>query len=96
METHTALAEVKDGKATVWASTQTPFGVKEQVAGALGISPANVRVKSVFVGGGFGGKSASGQAVEAARLAKLGDGPSRLPGAVGRNSFTTPSCLQRL
>ena len=70
METHTALAEVKDGKATVWASTQTPFGVRDQVAGALGFSPANVRVKPVFVGGGFGGKSASGQAVEAARLAK--------------------------
>jgi nicotinate dehydrogenase subunit B len=71
METHTALAELKDGKATVWASTQSPFGVKEEVAGALGMPPANVRVKSVFVGGGFGGKSASRQAVEAARLAKL-------------------------
>jgi len=32
-------AEVKDGKATVWASTQSPFGVKEQVAGALGMRP---------------------------------------------------------
>ena len=71
METHTALAEVKDGKVTVWASTQSPFGVKEQVAGALGMPAANVRVKPVFVGGGFGGKSASSQAVEAARLAKL-------------------------
>jgi nicotinate dehydrogenase subunit B len=71
IETHAALAEVKDGKATVWASTQTPFGVKEQVAEALGMVPANVRVKPVFVGGGFGGKSASRQAVEAARLAKL-------------------------
>ena len=71
LETHTALAEVKDGKATVWASTQSPFGVRDQVAGALGFSAGNVRVKPVFVGGGFGGKSASGQAVEAARLAKL-------------------------
>ncbi|MGE5841335.1 MAG: molybdopterin cofactor-binding domain-containing protein [Deltaproteobacteria bacterium] len=71
LETHTALAEVKDGRATVWASTQSPFGVRDQVAGALGLSPGNVRVKPVFVGGGFGGKSASAQALEAARLAKL-------------------------
>jgi len=71
METHTALAEVKDGKATIWASTQTPFGVRDQVAGTLGMSSADVRVKPVFVGGGFGGKSASRQALEAARLAKL-------------------------
>lgn len=70
METHTALAEVKNGKATVWASTQTPFGVRDQVAGALGLPTADVRVKPVFVGGGFGGKSASRQAIEAARLAK--------------------------
>ncbi|HEX9909976.1 MAG TPA: molybdopterin cofactor-binding domain-containing protein [Desulfatiglandales bacterium] len=87
METHTALAEVKDGKATVWASTQSPFGVKEQVAGALGMPPANVRVKSVFVGGGFGGKSASGQAVEAARLAKLVGRPVQVAWTRGEEFF---------
>ncbi len=68
--THSALAEVSKGKATVWASTQTPFGVKEQVAAALGLPSDRVRVKPAFLGGGFGGKSASAQAVEAARLAK--------------------------
>ena len=87
METHTALAEVKDGKTTVWASTQTPFGVKEQVAGALGMPPANVRVKSVFVGGGFGGKSASMQAVEAARLAKLVGRPVQVAWTRGEEFF---------
>jgi len=87
METHAALAEVKDGKTTVWASTQTPFGVKEQVAGALGMPPANVRVKSVFVGGGFGGKSASGQAVEAARLAKLVGRPVQVAWTRGEEFF---------
>jgi nicotinate dehydrogenase subunit B len=87
METHTALAEVKDGKATIWASTQTPFGVKEQVAGALGMLPAKVRVKSVFVGGGFGGKSASMQAVEAARLAKLTGRPVQVAWSRGEEFF---------
>ena len=87
METHTALAEVKDGKATIWASTQTPFGVRELVAGALGMPPANVRVKSVFVGGGFGGKSASMQAVEAARLAKLTGRPVQVAWSRGEEFF---------
>jgi isoquinoline 1-oxidoreductase len=71
IETHTAVATVVDGKATVWASTQTPFGVKEQVGGTLGLASEHVHVIAPFVGSGFGGKSASMQAIEAARLAKI-------------------------
>ena len=71
LETHSATATIEGGKATVWASTQTPFPVKQQVAQALGLTPQNVRIITPYVGGGFGGKSASRQAVEAARLAKL-------------------------
>jgi nicotinate dehydrogenase subunit B len=70
METHTALAQIEGDKATVWASTQSPFGARDQIARALGFPPENVRVITPFVGGGFGGKSQSAQAVEAARLAK--------------------------
>ena len=71
METHTAVAKVEGDKVTVWASTQTPFPLQDQVARALGISSENVRVITPFVGGAFGGKSASSQAVEVAKLAKL-------------------------
>ncbi len=71
METHSAVAMIEGGKVTVWASTQTPFPVKQQVAQALGFAPQNVRVVTPYVGGGFGGKSASRQAIEAARLAKI-------------------------
>jgi isoquinoline 1-oxidoreductase len=72
METHTALAKVEGGKATVWASTQTPFPNQQQIAQALGFPPQNVRVITPFVGGGFGGKSSAGnQSVDAARLAKI-------------------------
>jgi isoquinoline 1-oxidoreductase len=87
METHTALAEVKDGKATVWASTQSPFGVKEEVARALGVPAAHVHVKPVFVGGGFGGKSASRQAVEAARLARVVGRPVQVAWTRGEEFF---------
>ncbi len=71
METHSAVAMIESGKVTVWASTQTPFPVKQQVAQALGLPQQNVRVVTPYVGGGFGGKSASRQAIEAARLAKI-------------------------
>jgi isoquinoline 1-oxidoreductase len=70
METHSATAIVENGKATVWASTQAPFSVRQQVAQAIGLTPQNVRIIATYVGGGFGGKSAAAQAVEAARLAK--------------------------
>jgi isoquinoline 1-oxidoreductase len=70
METHTALAHVEGNKATIWASTQTPFPAREEIARTLGLPIQSVRVITPFVGGGFGGKSFNLQAVEAARLSK--------------------------
>lgn len=69
MEPHTACVRIEGNQATVWASTQRPFGIRDEVAGYLG-SGYQVRLISSFVGGGFGGKSYIRQAVEAARLAK--------------------------
>jgi isoquinoline 1-oxidoreductase len=71
IEPHTALAKIEGDKVTVWASTQTPFALKAAAASLLGFPPQNVRVITPFVGGGFGGKSSSQQALEAVRLAKL-------------------------
>ncbi len=71
IETHTALARIDREKVTVWASTQRPFGARDEVAQALRISAEKVRIITPFVGGGFGGKNQNGQVVEAARLAKL-------------------------
>jgi len=70
MEPHAALARVAEGRAEIWASTQTPFPTRDHVAAALGLEPSRVRVRVPYVGGGFGGKSADRQAVEAARLAQ--------------------------
>jgi len=71
IETHSAVAALQDGKLTLWASTQTPFLLQQQVARALGLAAEKVRVITPYVGGGFGGKSAGRQAMEAARLAKI-------------------------
>jgi isoquinoline 1-oxidoreductase len=75
IEPHTALAKIEGDKATVWASTQTPFALKGAAASLLGFPSQNVRVITPFVGGGFGGKSNNQQAVEAVRLAKLAGRP---------------------
>ena len=75
METHAALCQIEGDKATVWASTQTPFGARGEVAGVLGLPAEKVRVITPFVGGGFGGKSHNQQVVEAARLAKAAGKP---------------------
>ncbi|MCG6963986.1 MAG: molybdopterin-dependent oxidoreductase [Acidobacteria bacterium] len=71
IEPHTTIADVKSGKATVWASTQTPFPTRDRLAEELGLDPKNVRVITPYVGGGFGGKSAGLQTSEAAKLSQI-------------------------
>lgn len=71
METHSALARVDGDSATLWIGTQRPFGAADEIARVLGLSADKVRVITPLVGGGFGGKSQIGQAVQAARLSKM-------------------------
>lgn len=71
LEPHTATAKMEGDKITVWASTQSPFGARDEIARELGIAAEKVRVITPWVGGGFGGKSRNQQAIEAARLAKM-------------------------
>jgi isoquinoline 1-oxidoreductase len=87
MEPHTAVAEWKDGRMTVWASTQSPFGTRTRVAQALGLDESKVRVLTPFVGGGFGGKSPAPQAVEAARLAQIAGKPVMVAYTRGEEFF---------
>jgi len=70
MEMHTAVAKFEGNKLTVWASTQTPFGLRGQLVRDFKIPEENVRVITPFVGGGFGGKINNDQAIQAVRIAK--------------------------
>jgi len=45
-----------EGGLRMWASTQVPFGVRGQVAAALGLPEEKVRVVAADVGGAFGAK----------------------------------------
>jgi len=75
METHTAVAQVEKDGATMWIGTQRPFGAQEEIARVLNLSADKVRIITPFLGGGFGGKSQIGQAVQAARLSKMTGSP---------------------
>ncbi|MBK5209003.1 MAG: xanthine dehydrogenase family protein molybdopterin-binding subunit [Flavobacteriaceae bacterium] len=78
METHSATCYFENGKLTMWASTQTPFGTREQLAKTFDMPIENVHIKQIFLGGGFGGKIYNEQAIEAAKIAKLCDKPVQL------------------
>ena len=58
MEPRAVLAHWEEGpqKLTVWTSTQTPHGVKQQISICLGLPEIRIRVIAPEVGGGFGCK----------------------------------------
>lgn len=47
-----------DGTMTAWIPTQAPHSIHGELAGALGVDPAQLRVRTAAVGGGFGPKAA--------------------------------------
>jgi len=70
MEPMVALAEFKDGKATLWAPTQNPQAVQDIVSKELGIAKEDVICHVTLLGGGFGRKSKPDYCAEAAVLSK--------------------------
>src|SRR6266850_6023692 len=78
LEPRAAVAEWTDGKLTVWAGTQNPFGHRRELAGAFHIAEDKVRVIVPDFGAGFGGKHSGETSVEAARLAQAASKPVSL------------------
>jgi CO/xanthine dehydrogenase Mo-binding subunit/aerobic-type carbon monoxide dehydrogenase small subunit (CoxS/CutS family) len=78
LETRAAVAEWQGGALSVWTGTQRPFGVREQLAEALGIEEERIRVIAPTAGGGFGGKHTADAALEAAQLAREQGRPVRV------------------
>ena len=56
MEPHATIAAWEGDKLTVWTSTQMVAWMRADLARALGIPSANLRVDSPYIGGGFGVK----------------------------------------
>jgi isoquinoline 1-oxidoreductase beta subunit len=78
MEPPVAVANVKDGKAEIWAPVQSAGGTREDVAKTLGIPEDNVTVNVTLLGGGFGRKSKCDFALEAALLSKALGAPVKV------------------
>jgi len=74
IETHAIIAQPDPvtGGATLWVSTQGPFGVRQEVAKVLGVPESDVRVIGTPVGGGFGAKNGLYEPLVAAAARAVG------------------------
>lgn len=99
MEPLVAVADYRDGKMTIWAPVQSPYGARTDVAEALGLSAADVRVDVSLLGGGFGRKSKCDFVIEAAMLSKQVGAPVKLQWTREddiKNGFYHTTSLERL
>jgi isoquinoline 1-oxidoreductase beta subunit len=78
IEPTSAIAEVRDGKCTVWMATQNIAHIQRSVGAALGIDRNAVDVRPQTMGGSFGRKYHPEAAVEAALLAQRLGKPVRV------------------
>jgi len=78
MEPLVAVADYKDGKLDIWAPVQSPYGVRTDVAEAVGLTPEQVTVNVSLLGGGFGRKSKCDFVIEAAMVSKEMGTPVKL------------------
>jgi xanthine dehydrogenase YagR molybdenum-binding subunit len=78
-EPHGCVVRWDGNRLVVWESTQGVFGVQRDMARALGLRLANVRVVGHYVGGAFGSKLGTGKyAVIAALMARKTARPVKL------------------
>ena len=79
METHGVVAQWKEKRITVWASTQGTIRVRDQVAEYFDVPKSKVRVITKFMGGAFGSKlKADIYTILAVKLSRESGAPVRL------------------
>ena len=97
MEPPVALADYRDGKVEVWASTQNPQSVQEVISQKLGIPKEAVTCHVPLLGGGFGRKSKPDFCAEAAILSKAVGKPVKVVWSrqddIGFDYFHTVSAM---
>jgi len=57
MEPEAILVVPEAGRLTVWATSQTPFALRAELASSLGMAESEIRVVVGDMGGGFGAKA---------------------------------------
>jgi CO/xanthine dehydrogenase Mo-binding subunit len=78
LEPHASVADARGGRLTVWTGTQTPYGVRLQLAELFDVPASRVRVIVPAIGGAFGGKGHAKLEPLAALLSWLAGRPVRI------------------
>ncbi|WP_418058690.1 molybdopterin cofactor-binding domain-containing protein [Pimelobacter simplex] len=78
LEPNCAIADVRDGSATIWGGLKSPIDAQSKVARALGLPQRKVTVNVVQGGGSFGRKLFSDAAIEAAHASRAFGVPVKL------------------
>lgn len=78
MEPMNAIVSVGNDRCEFWGSTQNPNGVRSQLARQLGIPEEKVAINYTFMGCGFGRRSMTDVAEEAADLSKKAGVPVKV------------------
>jgi len=75
VETMNCVADVRGDRCIIWAPTQAPNSLQEEVAKFLGTTPEKVEVNVTLIGGGFGRRLAVDYALEAAEISRAVKAP---------------------
>jgi isoquinoline 1-oxidoreductase beta subunit len=75
LETMNCVADVRDDRCIIWAPTQAPNALQEEVARFLSMPPEKVEVNVTLMGGGFGRRLAVDYALEAVEISRITKAP---------------------
>lgn len=78
MDTNSAVADVREDGAEIWASLKNPIYTQETIAKNLGMAHTKVKVNVVEGGGSFGRRLFSDGAIEAAEISQAMGVPVKL------------------
>lgn len=78
METNSAVADVRAGRAEIWSGVKSPILAQQQIALALGLAVDDVVVHVMPAGGSFGRRLFPDAAIEAAHASRALGRPVRL------------------
>lgn len=99
MEPMNCTVLLKEGRATVWVSTQVPSMARDAVAQVLDLAPEAVTIHVMLLGGGFGRRLEVDFIAQAAQIARAAEG---LPVQTiwtreqdMRHDFYRPACVSR-
>jgi CO/xanthine dehydrogenase Mo-binding subunit len=88
LEPHVCVADARNGSVTIHSSTQTPSFVRSEIARLLGWPENRVRVRTAFLGGGFGAKVYVKLEALAVALSLLTSRPVKLALTMSEQFFT--------